>query len=157
MTQSVPARALILIADDEEGMRMLQRRILVGDGYDVVEAENGAVAVEMMRANPAIDFLIADLDMPVLGGQDMVNQVRETRPDLPVLYVTAHSGKLFRDRPELKDGEAFLDKPFSGRGLLEAISLLRTGRINQTPVATEPQTRSSWLGAVGRFFAGKRT
>jgi hypothetical protein len=65
----------------------------------------------------------------------MARKIRALRPDLRVLYVTAHSEQLFKERPELIDGEAFLDKPFTVRGLLEAVSLLKTGFINPPPPA----------------------
>jgi CheY-like chemotaxis protein len=119
----------VLVVDDEPGVRALARRILKGGGYEVIEAGDGAQAVAMIDSDTHVDFLMADLDMPVMQGEEMARRIRERRPDLRVLYVTAHSERLFEDRPELVDGEAFLDKPFTSRGLLEAVSLLKTGSI----------------------------
>ena len=127
------SRGTVLVAVDEPGVRALARRILEGGGYQVVEAGNGVEALEVMATPVRIDFLIADLDMPVMRGEEMTKKIRAMRPDLRVLYVTAHSEMLFKERPELIEGEAFLDKPFTVRGLLEAVSLLKVGYINEPP------------------------
>lgn len=146
--ESNPSRGIILVVDDEPGVRALSRRILEGGGYGVVEAGNGAEALAIMESPARIDFLIADLDMPVMRGEEMAKKIRALRPDLRVLYVTAHSEQLFEDRPELIDGEAFLDKPFTVRGLLEAVSLLKAGYINDQPQPVPPLTRL-WRSITG--------
>lgn len=135
MNANVPSRGVVLVVDDEAGVRALARRILEGGGYGVIEAENGAEALALMESKARVDFLIADLDMPVMRGEEMAKKIRELRPELRVLYVTAHSEQLFKERPELIEGEAFLDKPFTMRGLLEAVSLLKVGYINAPPPA----------------------
>jgi two-component system cell cycle sensor histidine kinase/response regulator CckA len=135
MTNDGLSRGVVLVVDDEPGVRALARRILEGGGYGVIEAENGADALDVMASAARVDFLIADLDMPVMRGEEMAIKNRTLRPDLRVLYVTAHSEQLFKERPELRDGEAFLDKPFTMRGLLEAVSLLKVGYIKAPPPA----------------------
>ena len=133
-----PTRGTVLVVDDEPGVRALARRILEGGGYTVVEAGDGLEALDLMASRARVDFLIADLDMPVMRGEDMARKIRALRPDLRVLYVTAQSERLFKERPELIDGEAFLDKPFTMRGLLEAVALLKTGYINEPPAPPPP-------------------
>lgn len=145
---SSPSRGVVLVVDDEPGVRALSRRILEGGGYSVVEAGNGAEALAIMEGSAPIDFLIADLDMPVMRGEEMAKKIRALRPELRVLYVTAHSEQLFKDRPELIDGEAFLDKPFTVRGLLEAVSLLKAGYINEPPRPVPPLARL-WRSITG--------
>ncbi len=142
-------RGTVLVVDDEPGVRALARRILEGGGYRVVEAGNGAEALTIIESKAAIDFLIADLDMPVMRGEEMARKIRALRPDLRVLYVTAHSEQLFRDRPELIDGEAFLDKPFSVRGLLEAVSLLKSGYITEPRPPEPPSLARIWRAITG--------
>jgi two-component system, cell cycle sensor histidine kinase and response regulator CckA len=139
---------VVLVVDDEPGVRALQRRILEGGGYGVVEAGDGAEALTIMHSARRIDFLIADLDMPVMRGEEMARKIRALRPDMRVLYVTAHSELLFKDRPELVDGEAFLDKPFTMRGLLEAVSLLKSGFITAPP-PDPPPLRRLWQKVTG--------
>jgi two-component system cell cycle sensor histidine kinase/response regulator CckA len=146
------SRGIVLVVDDEAGVRALARRILEGGGYGVVEAADGAEALELIKSSIRIDFLIADLDMPVMRGEEMARRVRALNPDLRVLYVTAHSERLFEDRPELIDGEAFLDKPFTVRGLLEAVSLLRVGFIREPP----PRAPGSPITRFWRTLTGAK-
>lgn len=125
-----PAIPTVLIVDDEEAIRIFQRRILEEDGYGVVEAADGAQGVALMAEQASLDLVIADLDMPVLGGDEMVRRIRSMRPDLRVLYVTGHIDGLMDTRP-LWEGEAFLEKPFTAAGLREAVSLLLRGTIGR--------------------------
>jgi two-component system cell cycle sensor histidine kinase/response regulator CckA len=146
-----PSRGVVLVVDDEPGVRALARRILEGVGYGVIEAGNGVDALDMIRSPARVDFVIADLDMPAMRGEEMAIRIRGLRPDLRVLYVTAHSELLFRARPELLEGEAFLDKPFTMKGLLEAVSLLKVGYI--TKPAPAPVSR---LGRLWRALTGDK-
>jgi CheY-like chemotaxis protein len=122
---------LVLVVDDEAPIRQLERLILANDGYEVIEASGGAEAFDLLQDGRALDLLIADLDMPGVGGEEMVRRIRAMRPDLKVLYVTAHIDRLLDVRQMLCQGEAFLDKPFSPQGLLEAVSLLLFGTIKR--------------------------
>ena len=145
-----PRRGIVLVVDDEAGVRALARRILEGSGYGVIEAGNGAEALALMESSQRVDFLIADLDMPVMRGEEMARKIRAKRPELRVLYVTAYSELLFKERPELIEGEAFLDKPFTMRGLLEAVSLLKVGYIKEPPrPAPVPPLKRLWNALTG--------
>ena len=120
----------VLVVDDEAPIRQIARRILEDEGYQVTEASNGLEAIALLAQGVPLDLLIADLDMPQLGGDEMVRRVRATRPDLKVLYATGHIDRLMDTRP-LWEGEAFLDKPFGAAGLLEAVSLLLHGTLKK--------------------------
>jgi two-component system cell cycle sensor histidine kinase/response regulator CckA len=113
---------IVLVVDDEAPVRAVERRVLEHLGYSVLEATNGTDLVEVLAGGTRIDLLIADLDMPVVRGDEMARRVRRARPDLPVLYVTGHVDWLM-EHP-LEEGEAFLEKPFTAAGLLEAVSRL---------------------------------
>jgi FixJ family two-component response regulator len=74
------------------------------------------------------------VNMPGLDGMAMVRQVRATRPQLKVLFVTGHVDRLM-ETPRLWVGEAFLEKPFTAASLLEAVSLLLFGTVTKPPRA----------------------
>lgn len=95
----------------------------------MIEAANGVDALQEIDKGTRIDLLLADLRMPELGGSEMARRFRAANPDLKVLYVSGYTDELFDDRKVLWDGEAFLDKPFSPKGLIEAADLLLTGRV----------------------------
>jgi len=124
--KSAGAARTVLVVDDEAAIRMLARRVLEDAGYQVTEAAGGLDAIELLSKGTTLDLLIADLDMPTLGGDEMVRRIRSTRPDLKVLYVTGHIDRLM-DARQLWEGEAFLEKPFTAAGLREAVSLLIYG------------------------------
>jgi CheY-like chemotaxis protein len=123
----------VLVVDDEPAMRALERRVLEGLGYRVLEATNGTDLVDLLARGAYFDLLIADLNMPVVRGDEMARRIRRSRPGLRVLYVTGHADWLM-DGHALLEGEALLPKPFSAEGLREAVALL----LNSTPVAENP-------------------
>jgi two-component system, cell cycle sensor histidine kinase and response regulator CckA len=127
MTNEKP---LVLVVDDERPIRNMEMRILQAGGYAAQEASGAREVFAMLDAGVAPDLLIADLDMPELSGEDMVRRIHAARPNLKVLYVTGNIDRLLDTRSLLWDGEAFLDKPFTANGLLEAVSLLLTRRIS---------------------------
>lgn len=126
-----PARPTVMVVDDEAPIREVVRRVLQLAGYEVTEAEGGIQAIEKLSAGAPLDLLLADLDMPDLGGDEMARRIRATRPDLKVLYVTGHIDRLMDERPLLWDGEAYLDKPFTAQALLEAVSMILYGTLKR--------------------------
>ena len=121
----------VLVVDDEEPIRLLARAFLERDGYQVTEAGSGLEAIALLASGPLPDLLMTDLNMPELAGDEMVRRIRATTPDLRVLYVTGHVDRLMANRPILRDGEAFLEKPFNAVGLREAVSLLLYGTLKK--------------------------
>jgi len=113
----------ILIVDDEEGVRMFERRILEDNRYSVIEAVNGVEAIALIDQGVPVDLVIADLDMPEMDGAEMARRLFAGHPDLKVLFVTGNIGSLMNKRT-LRTQEAFLEKPFTPAGLLEAVSQL---------------------------------
>lgn len=61
----------VLVVDDEEAVRQIQRRILEREGYQVREVRNGAEAIALLADDAPIDLLIADLEMPEVKGQEI--------------------------------------------------------------------------------------
>ena len=114
----------VLVVDDEQRLRDLERQILETGGYHVLEATGATQAFQLLASGQKVDLLIADLEMPELPGEEMVLAIRATRRGLKVLYVSGVVDRLLDARKILDDGEAFLDKPFTAKGLLEAVSLL---------------------------------
>jgi two-component system cell cycle sensor histidine kinase/response regulator CckA len=114
------AALTVLVVDDEAPVRDIERRVLERLGCHVLEATDGTHLIDVLAGGARVDLLIADLDMPVVRGDEMARRIRRSRPDLPVLYVTGHTDWL-TDGRTLGKGEAFLGKPFSPEGLREAV------------------------------------
>lgn len=120
----------VLIVEDEAPVRAVERRVLEQQGYEVLEASDGLEGIAALDRTPHLDLLVADLNMPGLNGDEMVQRIRIARPDIRVLYVTGCIDQLMDSRP-LLEGEAFLEKPFTPGGLQEAVSLLIFGTISR--------------------------
>jgi two-component system, cell cycle sensor histidine kinase and response regulator CckA len=114
----------VLVVDDEAPVRALERRILEHGPYEILEATGPREAFVILRSGRHIDLVIADLDMPELSGEEMVMRIRSVKPGQKVLYVSGNVDRLLDARQILGDGEAFVDKPFTAKALLEGVSLL---------------------------------
>ena len=117
----VKATETILIAEDQEDIRVLIEEILLAEGYQVKTAENGVDALKLFSEGSA-DFQMAllDLVMPKLGGVDVYKQLQIRNPSLPVLFITGHD--LEREKEKPLDGHyRIIRKPFTREELLTAI------------------------------------
>ncbi|KQU55599.1 histidine kinase [Sphingomonas sp. Leaf339] len=109
----------VLLVEDEDMVRAVAERALTRQGYTVWTAENGEVALELLRVSDRPDLLISDVVMPTMDGPTMVRHVRERYPDLPVLFMSGYAEEQLRRSIDL-DNVAFLPKPFSVQQLAEA-------------------------------------
>jgi two-component system cell cycle sensor histidine kinase/response regulator CckA len=133
-------RSVVLVVDDEREVRELELSMLRHAGYDVLAADSGAAALALLADGKAVDVVVADLMMPGMDGAEMTRQLRVGRPQLKVLFVTGFSDHLFEEQQWLWDDVAFLDKPFTMNGLIEAVSTLLSGRVMQTAADTTART-----------------
>ncbi len=102
----------VLVVEDQETVRVAARRILVGRGYTVLEADNGADALDRYGRDPScFDVVLTDLVMPLMGGRELVARLREVRPDCPAIYMSGYSSEATIPREE--SSVPFLQKPFS--------------------------------------------
>ena len=113
-------RPVILLVDDEAPVRRVLGRILEREGYTVLPAENGLDALGYaLWPGQRVDLVITDVTMPVLGGNEFVQHLRESQPDMPVLYVSGYP----KSSADL-DGASnthFLLKPFDPAQLTETV------------------------------------
>ena len=129
MTAPLPRAFRILITEDEEPVRRFVTRVLQQRGDDLATAADGSEAVKAAAAGKPFDLLVTDLMMPGMPGDELARRLREANPALKILYLTGYSDRLFQDRVLLSEGEAFVEKPVTVQGLLEAVSLLLVGHI----------------------------
>jgi two-component system, cell cycle sensor histidine kinase and response regulator CckA len=121
-----------LIVDDEEPVRKFVERVLRDAGYATVLAADGPEAIAAAAKMETLDILVTDVMMPEMQGDELARRLRQDGPKLKVLYLTGYSDHLFKEKVTLWADEAFLDKPCSVKGLLQAVSLLLFGRFQQT-------------------------
>ena len=125
---TAPDTIRVLVVDDEESIRRFAERTLVGAGYEVVLASDGPEALRLVEAQRRpFDLFVVDVVMPQMRGDELGRQLRQRDLDTKVLYFTGFSDRLFEDRKTLWEHEAFIEKPVTVKGLLEAVSLLLFG------------------------------
>jgi two-component system, chemotaxis family, chemotaxis protein CheY len=115
--------AKILIVDDAEFLRVRISKMLTGDGYEVIEAENGAQAVEKYRASHP-DLVLMDITMPEMDGLTALKHIRSQDPKARVVMLTA-LGQESVVLEAIKSGARdFIVKPFERERVLGAINKL---------------------------------
>jgi len=101
----------ILVADDERAIRDGCNRVLTSQGYRVLSAENGQVALETLSRN-AVDILLLDLKMPVMGGEEVLGIVKRDYPLIPIIIITGHGTVDTAVECMKKGAYDFVTKPF---------------------------------------------
>lgn len=106
----------VLLVEDEDPVRLFGARALRSKGYKVVEAQNGQVAMELLRSEH-FDLLITDLMMPNINGATVIAAARAARPDLPVICISGYMEESMAKEMEKFSNLNFLAKLFSLKDL----------------------------------------
>jgi CheY-like chemotaxis protein len=121
----------VCVVDDDPMMLDVLARILQRENFDLLMASGGPEIIEKLEQHAGdVDLLVTDYAMPDMQGRELAERVRQRFPSVKVLYQTGFSDMLFENRVELEEGAAFLEKPFTARGLREAARLVLFGSIN---------------------------
>ncbi len=111
--QSPRGSETVLIVEDETAVRRMAARALAGQGYTVLEAENGAEALELLaRTTGPVDLVLTDVVMPRLNGRELGERLAAERPELPVLFMSGYTDDDIVRRGLLHPDAPFLQKPF---------------------------------------------
>ena len=129
--QIEPAKSLmVLVVDDDQAVRDFVDRVLREAGYRTMVAGSGPEAIELAAKEP-IDLLLTDVNMPQMTGDELARRLRHDEPLLKVLYLTGFSDQLFNEKTTLWQDEAYLEKPCTIAGLLQAVALITVGHVEQ--------------------------
>lgn len=129
--KALAVKKTVVVVDDDPMMLDVLARILQRENYELLMANGGPAIMEKLDDHQGtVDLLVTDYAMPDMQGRELAEKVRERFPAVKVLYQTGFSDMLFENRVELEDGAAFLEKPFTARGLREAARLVLFGSIN---------------------------
>jgi CheY-like chemotaxis protein len=114
-----PGSGLLLIADDEEAVRVVAKEILERQGFTTLVAVDGREAVELFTANrDKVAAALVDLTMPVINGQEVMETMRAMRPDLPVIITSGYSEEEILERLQASPPTAIIKKPYRSRDLV---------------------------------------
>lgn len=111
----------ILVAEDEAMLRVIAVEMLEDAGFTVLEAGDGAEALELLRANPQIVLLVSDIKMPRMDGYALAQAGLDMRPGLKVILMTGYAQE--PPPPALRAREIqILHKPFNLENLCALVS-----------------------------------
>jgi two-component system, cell cycle sensor histidine kinase and response regulator CckA len=111
----------VLVAEDEDGVRVLARKILERQGYLVIDAASGADALALAAGHDGpIDLLITDMVMPDLNGRDLSQRLLASHPTLRVIYMSGYTEDEMIRRG-LEANSRFVEKPFTVETLAHAV------------------------------------
>ena len=112
----------VLVVEDEDSVRGIVTRVLAENGYRVLWACDGNEGLRLFEENgEAIDLLVTDVVMPVMGGRELAARLEASRPGLKVLYMSGYTDDAINRHDALESGLSFIQKPFTPDGLLRKV------------------------------------
>ena len=105
------AQTTVLVAEDDKLIRTIFAEIVKGEGFDVVEADDGQSALDLVTSRK-IDMIISDMKMPEMSGFDLLVAVKKTHPEIPVTVITGFNSEYREDEALAAGADAYLTKPF---------------------------------------------
>lgn len=111
----------VLLAEDDELTRQGLAEVLASEGYQVVEAADGAAALKQFEADVP-DFVCLDIMMPGRSGYDVCRSIRTTHPEMPIIFISAKSEEIDKVVGFELGADDFIVKPF---GVREVIARIR--------------------------------
>ncbi len=128
-TKNWRGSGLVLVADDEEFVRDMTRRILERSGFSVITARDGQEALELFHEHEEeIKLVLLDVMMPRMKGDEVLQKIREAPSEIPVILFSGYSAKTLIDSMRQYRGVFFLEKPFQRNSLLR---IIQTGLQNR--------------------------
>lgn len=120
----------ILLAEDDEEVRMLGRSLLEKCGHEVIVAENGEDAVARFRTHAdRISLVILDVVMPKMNGKQACEVIRSLRPEIKVLYMSGYAAEIVTAKGVLQDGGDFIEKPIIPKTFLKKVRQVLDGEV----------------------------
>ncbi|HXO01393.1 MAG TPA: response regulator, partial [Stellaceae bacterium] len=120
----------VMLVEDEDPVRIFGARALRNKGYTVLEARSGEAALELLgTTTDKIDLLITDVVMPKMDGPSLVREVRETQPEMKVIFISGYTEDSFRQRLDSDSNIHFLPKPFSLKQLATKVKEVISGEV----------------------------
>jgi two-component system, cell cycle sensor histidine kinase and response regulator CckA len=108
----------VLVAEDNEGVRSLIKRILTKYGYKIIEAVDGEDAIGKFRRNKGIDLIIIDSVMPKKNGREVYNEIIKINPGIKVLFTSGYTRDVVLDKGIEEKEFDFISKPVTPKKLL---------------------------------------
>jgi PAS domain S-box-containing protein len=145
-----PGTETILVVEDEANLRYLARLFLEKQGYKVIEAADGAVAMQIAVAHEGtIHLLLTDVIMPGMNGRELAQRIAEIRPNVKILYMSGYTENVIGTNGMLDAGVRLLQKPFNLRDLKDKVREVLDAspippEVDMSAHAVKHQTAQKW-------------
>ncbi len=121
--QTLLAMRRILLAEDDESMRIFLERALTRAGYEVVSFSNGVDALERLKEEP-FTLLLTDIVMPRMDGIELARRASELDPHLKIMFITGFAAVTLSNASEAPNDARVLSKPFHLKDLVDEVERL---------------------------------
>src|SRR5712692_6453900 len=112
----------VLLAEDNEAVRVLAERVLRSEGYAVLVAAHGYEALQLAQAHAGpIHLLLTDVMMPGMSGPRLAEELERDRPETAVLFMSGYTEQTVIERGSLREGITYLQKPFTPGVLIRRV------------------------------------
>lgn len=118
---------IILLVEDEEGLRALNARGLASRGYTVLEAGNGVEAIEVLDKHGHVDLVVSDVVMPEMDGPTLLKELRRRDAAVKIIFVSGYAEEAFSKNLPSEEQYTFLAKPFTLKQLVAAVKQTMAG------------------------------
>ena len=111
----------ILICDDEEGVRE-SLKLVLSDQYDLILADGGQECLQILKNSKDIGLVLLDIKMPVVGGFDVLDQIKKDYPQLPVIMISGYRSVEAAGETTRLGGNDYIVKPFKSTEILKTVA-----------------------------------
>ncbi|MGH9805636.1 MAG: response regulator [Candidatus Acidiferrales bacterium] len=140
----LPGKETVLLVEDEPSVRSLTHRLLVRQGYTVLEAKDGDEALLVAEQAPRpVDLLLTDVVMPKMSGQQLAERLQTRWPRLKVLYMSGYTDSKVVPLITKENRVAYLQKPFGSKDLSQKVRLVLDSANGSSPAGPRPGTSDS--------------
>ena len=130
------AQTTVLVAEDDSLIRGIFVEIVKGEGFNVVEADDGQRALELVTSHK-VDMIISDMKMPLMSGFDLLVAVKKAHPEIPVTVITGFNSE-YREEEALAAGaDSYITKPFKVADIAQALRQMEERTQGKRPDAPE--------------------
>jgi nitrogen-specific signal transduction histidine kinase/CheY-like chemotaxis protein len=127
MPRARPNEVIVLV-EDNDGVRGYAKDVLEELGYWVIEAANSEEALRLLAKKPRIDLLFTDVVLPGASGRELADQIKQLYPHVPVLYTTGYTRNAIVHQGRLDPGVQLLNKPYTQQDLARKVRELLDAR-----------------------------
>ena len=117
----------VLICDDQDGIRE-SLKLILEDDYNLILTDNGSQCLECVRKNEDVGVVLLDIKMPKTSGMDVLEHIREEKPDLKVVMITGYKSVEVVTEASRLGAAGYITKPFKSGEIVKTVDAALRGK-----------------------------